>query len=106
MIVFHPARKSLAEIARKWDRHVAHDFKQIQSRPVWWLRWILRSFAVALSPVAELVRIGFSDRLEGWRARFLAFYGVTLVRLYRCGVMLTLAFGADASGLSGKWNRA
>jgi glycosyltransferase involved in cell wall biosynthesis len=106
MIVFHPARKSLAEIARKWDRHVAHDFNRAKAKPGWWPRWILRSIAVALSPAAELVRIGSSDRLPGGRARLLAFLGVVLVRLYRCRVMLDLAFGADASRLSGRWNRA
>jgi GT2 family glycosyltransferase len=105
MIVYHPARKSLAEIARKWDRHVAHDFTRIQSKPGWRPRWILRSIAVALSPAAELIRIGSSDRLRGWRARLLAFCGVIVIRLYRCGVMLTLAFGADASRLSSQWNR-
>jgi glycosyltransferase involved in cell wall biosynthesis len=106
MIVFHPARKSLAEIAEKWQRHTAHDFARAQSRPGWWMRWVLRSVAVALSPAAELARIGFSDRLTGWRARWLAFYGVVLVRLYRSMVMLRLAFGMNASELSARWNRA
>jgi GT2 family glycosyltransferase len=106
MMIYHPARKSLAEIARKWDRHTAHDFAQIQSRSGWWLRWVLRSAAVALSPAAELVRIGLSDRLDGWRARGLALVGVILVRLYRSGVMLALAFGASASRMSGRWNGA
>lgn len=106
MIVYHPARKSLAEIAQKWDRHVAHDFNRAKAKAGWWPRWVLRSFAVALSPAAELVRIGSSDRLQGGRARLLAFWGVVLVRLYRCRVMLDLAFGGDASRLSGKWNRA
>ena len=69
MIVYHPARKDLAELARKWDRHVAHDFSEIRTKPGWWARWTLRAIAVALSPAAELPRIGFSDRLEGWRAR-------------------------------------
>jgi glycosyltransferase involved in cell wall biosynthesis len=106
MIVFHPARKNLIEIAEKWQRHTAHDFALAQSRPGWWLRWILRSAAVALSPVVELGRIGFSDRLTGWRARGLAFLGVVLVRLYRSAIMLRLAFGMNASELSGRWNRA
>lgn len=106
MIVFHPARRNLAEIAAKWDRHVAHDFNRVRSTRGWRPRWILRSFAVALSPAAELIRIGFSDRIEGPRARMLAMSGVILVRLYRCKVMLALAFGADASRIVGKWNRA
>jgi GT2 family glycosyltransferase len=106
MIVYHPARKNLAELALKWDRHTAHDFAQIKSRHAWWPRWVLRSVAVALSPAAELVRIGFSDRLDGWRARGLAFIGVVLVRFYRSGVMLALALGTSPSRLSGRWNRA
>lgn len=105
MIVYHPARQNLAELAQKWERHTAHDFAQIQSKPGWWLRWVLRSAAVALSPAAELVRIGFSDRLTGLRSRMLALLGVVLIRLYRSGIMLALAFGADASRLSGRWNR-
>jgi GT2 family glycosyltransferase len=105
MIVYHPARKNLGELARKWQRHTAHDYARIQSKPGWWLRWIARSAAVALSPAAELTRIGFSNRLEGLRARWLAFVGVVLIRLYRSGIMLALAFGADASRLSGRWNR-
>jgi len=105
MIIYHPARRNLAELAQKWQRHTAHDFARIQSKPGWRLRWILRSAAIALSPAAELVRIGFSNRLKGWRARGLALFGVILVRLYRAGIMLALAFGADASRLSGRWNR-
>jgi GT2 family glycosyltransferase len=105
MIVYHPARRSLAELAQKWQRHTAHDFAELQSKPGWWLRWILRTLAVAVSPAAELGRIGFSDRLKGWRSRGLALTGVVLIRLYRSAIMLQLAFGLDASELSGRWNR-
>jgi|UPI00055A55D2 glycosyltransferase involved in cell wall biosynthesis len=105
MIVYHPARKTLGELARKWDRHTAHDFARIQARRGWWPLWILRTAAVAASPAAELVRIGLSDRVKGWRARGLAFAGVVLVRSYRAGIMLALAFGANAASLSGRWNR-
>jgi GT2 family glycosyltransferase len=105
MVVYHPARKTLGELARKWDRHTAHDFARIQARRAWWPLWILRTGAVAVSPAAELIRIGRSDRLTGWRARALAFAGVVLVRSYRAGIMLALAFGADAANLSSRWNR-
>lgn len=105
MIVYHPARRNLSELARKWERHTAHEFTRFQSKPGWRIRWILRSAAVALSPAAELARIGFSNRLEGWRARGLALLGVVLIRLYRSGLMLALAFGANASRLSERWNR-
>ncbi|KQV70284.1 glycosyltransferase [Rhizobium sp. Root1220] len=105
MIVYHPARKTLGELARKWDRHTAHDFARIQARRGWWALWMLRTAAVAVSPVAEVARIGFSDRLKGLRARALAFVGVVLVRTYRSGIMLALAFGASAPGFSRRWNR-
>jgi len=105
MVVYHPARKSLSELAQKWQRQTAHDFEDMRSKPGWWPRWLMRSAAVALSPAAELVRIGFSNRLEGWRARWLAFVGVIVIRSYRSALMLALAFGADPSQLSGRWNR-
>jgi hypothetical protein len=105
MIVYHPARRNLAELARKWERHTAHDFVQMQSKRGWRLRWIVRSVAVALSPVAEVARIGLSNRLDGWRARGLAFFGVVLIRLYRSVLMLALAFGANPARLSERWNR-
>ncbi len=106
MIVYHPARKTLAELAQKWERHTAHDFVRIQSQRGWRLRWLLRSLAVALSPAAELLRIGRTDRLKGWRSRALAFLGVVFIRCYRFWMMLALAFGASAPAWSGRWNRA
>jgi glycosyltransferase involved in cell wall biosynthesis len=105
MIVYHPARKNLAELVQKWERHTAHQYAHIQSKPGWWMRWVLRSAAVALSPAIELRRIGFSNRLDGWRARGLALLGVVLIRFYRSGIMLSLAFGASSSRLTGRWNR-
>ena len=105
MIVYHPARRNLGELTLKWQRHVAHDFSKMRSKSGWWPRWVLRSVAVALSPAAELARISFSDRVHGWRARGLAFLGLVLVRTYRSGVMLSLAFGGSASTLSRRWNR-
>jgi glycosyltransferase involved in cell wall biosynthesis len=105
MIVHHPARRTFAELAAKWDRHIAHDYVQARSEPFWWPRWIARSVAVAMSPAAELGRILVSDRLAGARARVLALLGVIRIRLYRAGVMLALATGRNASQLSSRWNR-
>ncbi|KWV59968.1 glycosyl transferase family 2 [Rhizobium altiplani] len=106
MIVFHPARKSFSELARKWQRHTAHDFARIRAMRGWWPRWIIRTAAIALSPAAEMFRIAASDRLDGLRARMLAFVGVVLVRCYRAAIMLSLAFGASSARMSGRWNPA
>jgi hypothetical protein len=106
MIAYHPARRSFAEIARKWERHIAHDFEAVRSKAGWRLRWLARTAAVAASPPYEIVRIGLSDRLRGLRSRTLALAGVTLIRAYRARVMLSLAFGGSAPSLAARWNRA
>lgn len=105
MIVFHPARKTMAELMQKWERHTAHDFELIQGKSMWRLRWILRGLAVGVSPAAEVFRIGLSDRLNGLKSRVLAFLGVVYIRIYRSWLMLSLAMGVDASRLSARWNR-
>lgn len=107
MVAYHPARKSFAEIARKWQRHVAHDFENVRTKRAWRARWMLRAIAVAASPIAEAVRIAFSDRIRGLRARGLALGGVVLVRAYRAGIMVSLGLGAHAPRMAAaRWNRA
>jgi GT2 family glycosyltransferase len=60
MIVYHPARRTFAELANKWDRHIAHDFAEIKSKPLWWPRWMLRAAAVAVSPAAWMPALWLS----------------------------------------------
>lgn len=105
MRVYHPARASFAELARKWDRQIAHDYAAWRARRRGRLRWGLRALAMALSPPAELGRVLASDRVRGARARALAWAGVARVRLYRARVMARLLAGADAEALTGRWNR-
>ena len=106
MIVYHPARRNFAELANKWDRHIAHDFAEIKSKSLWWPRWMLRAVAVTVSPVAEFGRILVSDRLSGLQARMLAFGGVTRIRLYRGRKMVELALGSQGSQAAHRWNRS
>lgn len=106
MIVYHPARRNFAELANKWDRHIAHDFAEIKSKSLWWPRWMLRAAAVTVSPVAEFGRILVSDRLSGLQARMLAFGGVTRIRLYRGRKMVELALGSQGSQAAHRWNRS
>ena len=51
MIVYHPARTSFAELRRKWDRHVAHDFAERPRGPIGLALWVAKSFAVGASGV-------------------------------------------------------
>ena len=103
MRVRTPARRDFAELARKWDRHIAHFYAENRARPAAQLRWLARAALIAASPLGETVTIARSDRLAraGDRGRALA--GVTRLRLYRAGQMLRLALGADAARLAGGW---
>jgi cellulose synthase/poly-beta-1,6-N-acetylglucosamine synthase-like glycosyltransferase len=105
MRVTTPARASFAELARKWDRHVAHFYEERRGRPGARARWLAQAALVAASPLGELPRILASDRLvrPGDRARALA--GVTRLRLHRARQMLRLALGADPARLAGAWRK-
>ena len=100
------ARASFAELARKWDRHIAHDFAVVPPGAKGRLRWIARALLIAASPLAEIPRLATTDLLAGLRSRLFAFAGVARVRLYRARQMLWLAAGGDAAALGARWRRS
>ena len=104
MKVYHPARQTFAELARKWDRQTAHDYVKARGASGR-LRFALKALAMAPSPLVELPRLLTSDRIHGFRSRALAFGALTRIRAYRAGLMLRLLAGADPDTLSGRWNR-
>jgi glycosyltransferase involved in cell wall biosynthesis len=105
MKVYHPARLHFSEMKSKWDRHTAHDYVAARKRPAGRLRFLAKTLAMALSPLAEIPRILTSDRIAGLRNRALAFAGVLRTRLYRTRVMAGLLLSGDPERLSGAWNR-
>ncbi|WP_237684113.1 glycosyltransferase [Pseudaminobacter soli (ex Zhang et al. 2022)] len=105
MIVFHPARKTFAELTKKWDRHIAHDFERMRSRPLATLRWLARAVAVAGSPVFEFRTLLVSPRVSGPYERLLAFLCLTRIRFYRGGRMIAVLLQSDGRALSKAWNR-
>ncbi|MAQ84525.1 MAG: glycosyltransferase [Maritimibacter sp.] len=94
-----PARESFAELARKWDRHIGHDFSKVRSGKDR-LKWVARAVALAASPLAETGRIMRSDRLNGLSERWLGLTCLTRIRLYRCRKMLGLLAGFGRSSAS------
>lgn len=104
MRVYHPARPTFAELTRKWDRHLAHFYTEAVARPRGRLRWAVRTLAVALSPVVEVLTVIRSDRLDNPGDRVRAFGIVLRIRLYRAGVMAWLLGGGDPGRLTGAWN--
>jgi glycosyltransferase involved in cell wall biosynthesis len=105
MKVYHPARTAMPELYLKWDRHMAHDYVGGRGSLGGRLTWLLKTIAMAMSPLAEIPRILASDRVTGLRSRGLAFVGLTRIRLYRTGRMVQLLLGGDPDRLSGRWNR-
>lgn len=105
MRVYHPARKTFGELTQKWDRHLGHFFADATARRFGRLRWGLRTAVMAASPLGEIPKILTSDRVQGLRARALAFLGVARIRLYRARVMVWLLAGGDPDRLTGAWNR-
>jgi len=102
MLVYTPARSSLQEVKRKWDRHIAHDFSEITLRRDR-LRWIARALALALSPLGEIPRIAVSDRVTGIRPRLDAYQVLIRVRFFRARRMIALVIGADSYRMAANW---
>ena len=105
MRVATPARRDFAELARKWDRHIAHFFAENRTRPLAGPRWLVQAALVAASPLGEPPTIWRSDQLRPGADRWQALKGVTRLRLYRARQMLRLALGADPAALAAGWRR-
>lgn len=101
--VGHPARQSMAELRRVWDRHVTHFYARKAGGVRGRVRWALSIPLMAASPLAEIPTVLASRRIEGPQVRFLAFGGLVEIRLYRAFRMAALLIGG-ADGAA-RWNR-
>jgi glycosyltransferase involved in cell wall biosynthesis len=103
--VLTPSCKSFAELARRWDRHVAHAFGEIGIGRLAKLKWLAACAIMAASPLPEFFKVMASNRVEGMRSRVLAMMCLTRVRLYRARLMLDLARHGRSRLLVENWNR-
>lgn len=103
--VLTPSCKSFAELSRRWDRHVAHEFRHIEGRRLATLRWLSSSVIVAASPIGEVVKVLASDRISGLRNRFGAIACLTRIRLHRARVMFRLLQTRRRAAIVDTWNR-
>ena len=104
MVAYHPARQSFGELARKWDRHTAHDFDIYRARRFGRVLWAGRTAAMAVSPAASLPRVLRSDRIGGGMAgKLRALGGLTAIRAYRARRMAELVFAPSGEHLQAKW---
>ncbi len=102
MRIATPARETFQQLARKWDRHIEHDFDKVRTG-AGRVRWAMRAAAVAVSPLAEIPRILRSDRIKGLRHRWRAFRCLTRIRLYRSIAMLRLLLGRTRRATAETW---
>lgn len=105
MRIYHPARRDFAQLTKKWDRHMGHDFAEACDQPRGRLKFLVKTLAMAPSILAELPKVLASDRVEGAGNRWRALAGLTRIRLYRARRMAWLVLGGDPAKLSGAWNR-
>ena len=103
MAVETPARRDYADLARKWDRHIAHDLAAVSGFSDR-LRWAARALALAASPVLEIPRILSAPQLEGPGERLLAWRALAWIRLYRSRRMFASLAGSGPSSAAA-WRR-
>ncbi|CAN7546862.1 glycosyltransferase [Rhizobium sp. LjRoot98] len=103
--VLTPSCKSFADLARRWDRHVAHEFRKVAGDRGAMLRWLVDGILVVGSPLAEAFKIFKTDRVSGVRNRMLALACLTRIRLHRGRRMFGLVFHGDAGRFVENWNR-
>ena len=69
------------------------------------MKWALRAMAMAVSPLAEILRIVSSPRVRGPGERLLALLCLVRIRFYRMRWMLGVLLSGKSRALSGGWNR-
>jgi glycosyltransferase involved in cell wall biosynthesis len=101
LIVFHPARRSLRELFVKWDRHIQHAVNTGGRNVMWRAQWVVRAFAILISPVVDWTKVVASDRIHGASASTKAICVLVAVRAYRAHKMISLLL----SNKGVVWNR-
>jgi glycosyltransferase involved in cell wall biosynthesis len=101
LIVFHPARRSLRELFVKWDRHIQHALNTGGRDAMWRARWVLRAFAILISPLIDWTTVVASDRIQGASAKVKAIFVLAAVRAYRAYTMIALLLSSKGV----VWNR-
>ena len=104
MVVYHPARKSWSEVARKWDRQTGHQYTEFAARRFGRLKWAARTLAMLVSPLVEAPKIALSKRIPGGlKGKLLCLAALIRVRLYRFWLMTVVLVTGDPDRLANRW---
>jgi GT2 family glycosyltransferase len=103
MIVFHPARTTMAQLEAKWRRHIAHDLAERRARGGGGLKWTLKALAMLASIVPHSAKIALSPHVKGPGNIARGIIALAQIRWFRCLEMLRQARGS--ANAAGEWNR-
>lgn len=103
MLIYHPARRSFAELEGKWRRHVAHQLAEhrLQGQPA--VLWFAKAVAVLLSALPHSFKLLASDRLSGSANRLRGLNILYRIRWFRFTEMIAQARHDDNAAAG--WNR-
>lgn len=104
MIVYHPARTTIAELQTKWRRHVAHSLVTHREQGGSDFAWALRSAMVLASALPHIGMMLSSPRLSGLGNRLRGAGVLIGIRAFRAREMLRQRAGSATAG-SESWNR-
>lgn len=105
MIVYHPARTSVAEYQQKLARQAAHDWHDVMGHRLSSLRWIALAVLVAGSIPVHAFKALLSPRLPSWKARGKAMLMLARLRSLRCILMARMLLDPAARIGALRWNR-
>lgn len=103
MRIFHPGRTSFAQLTRKWERHIGHDFHDHVAAGRSIAVWQAKALAVLVSGVVHASRVLTSDRLSGAANRWRGIGVLIQIRAWRCREMLRVSRAGATSGAA--WRR-
>lgn len=89
--IMHPARRTYAELVRKWRRTDREAFALWRDDGGSRAGWALRALVVLLSPTVHWLKIVRSPALRGLQPRLSAMAALVALRTTRCGWMLEQA---------------
>lgn len=104
MIVFHPARMNMEEVAGRWGRIIAHDFTKHRSSGKSILLWNIRALAVMASAFVHSPQLLLSSRVPTLGARFRGLAVLFETRRYRFMKMRRIAHEGHLETAM-QWNR-
>ena len=106
MQIATPARETWADVKRRWDRQVGQQHAEMVRHPFGKLRFLAKTLAMPVSPLADLPGVLPSQRVPGLREKMLAMVCLTQTRLWRTWRMIQLLVGAvEDEWLAGAWRR-